>query len=394
MPRRQQKGSVLLIVLVTIVFATTALIAFMERADDDLIIPMRHAGANRMRAEAYAALETTLAVLVDFRAANNNVLRSPAEGWDDPLNLDWVQYTPASPDRTVKVTFEDESGKMSLPTVTAQNLTDYFTFYGLSADEVSLLRDSFLVWMQRNYVPSGTGAVDPTTYQQEVIPFTPPGRALRSWDELRSIDGVSEYFFDANGALTPLGKRFTSAYSLYNFPTPNVNGGKPDTLAVLGKLDVSEQQAVLDVLKSSGSGTGMVKTLGFFSQLGDVATAANTVNALTGLGVNITALRINVTVKEGLSVFTLSTVVTWPTNGATLTPAPAPPSQATAANNTTPVTTAALQTPQLNYPYTILDITENDLDPADQPAQAPEPDSDSDAIPLSPDTPFLSPNRT
>ena len=398
MPRRQQQGSVLLIVLVTIVFATTALIAFMERADDDLIVPMRHAGANRMKAEAYAALETTLAVLVDFRVANNNVLRSPAEGWDDPLNLEWVQYAPANPNRTVTVTFEDESAKMSLPTATAQNLIDFFTFYGLPADEANLLKDSLLVWMQRNYTPTGSGAIDPTTYQQEAIPFTPPGRPLRSWEELRSIDGVNEYFFDANGAPTPLGKRFTAAYSLYNFPSPTDNGGKPDTLDVLAKLDVSQQQSVLDHLTGDSTGTGSVKNIGFFTQVGEVATLANVVTTLTGLDVNIAALRINVTVKEGLSVFTLSTVVTWPTNGATLTPAPAPPAQATTAINANPaatVTTAPLQTPQLNYPYIILDLTENDLDPAAPPTQAAEPDTETDpeAVP-SPNTPFLSPNRT
>jgi hypothetical protein len=394
MPRHPQKGSVLLIVLVTVVFATTALIAFMERADDDLIVPMRHAGANRMRAEAYAALETTLAVLVDFRVANNNVLRSPAEGWDDPLNLDWVRYTPANPNRTVTVTFEDESGKMSLPTVTAQNLTDYFTFYGLPADEALLLRDSFLVWMQRNYVPTASGATDPAEYQQEVIPFTPPGRPLRSWEELRSMDGVKDYFFDANGALTPLGKRFISAYSLYNFPTPNVNGGKPDTLAVLAKLEIDEQRAVLDFLKGDSLGAGAVKNLGYFTQVGDVASVANTATSISGLGVNIAALRINVTVKEGLSVFTLSAVVSWPTNGATLTPAPTPPAQAPAASTNT-VTTAPLTAIDLQYPYTILDLSENDLDPAAPPAQAATPESElGDDTPPSANLPFLSPNRT
>ena len=242
-PRQKETGSVLLIVLVTVVFATTALVAFIDRADDDLIVPMRHAGANRMRAEAYAALETTLAVLVDWRAANGNNLRSPAEGWGDPLNLDWVQYAPSS--RKITITYDDESGKIPLPTATAQNLTDFFTFYGESADVAALLTDSLQVWMKRGYTPTASGATDPATFQQDTIPFTAPARALRSWEELRSIDGVNEHFYDANGRFTPLGKRFIGAFSLYSFTTPNVNAGKPDTLAVLAKMDEGQQEAVL-----------------------------------------------------------------------------------------------------------------------------------------------------
>ncbi len=372
MPSRRQKASVLLIVLVTIAFASAALIAFMERADDDLIVPMRQTGANRMRGEAYAALETVLAVLVDFRAANNNNLRHPAEGWDDPLHFDWVNYTPANPNRTVTVTFEDESGKMSLPAAIAngngQNIANFFAFKGLPTEEATLLKDSFLAWTT-TYTPTASGASDATIYQQDTIPFTPPRRSLRSWEELRSIDGVKDYFYDSNGALTELGKRFIGAFSLYNFPSSNVNGGKPDTLAVLANLDIDQQRAVLDYLHGGGAGTASIPNLGYFTNAGQVGTLAGVLSPTAGLDVNITALRINVTVKEGLAVYTLSALVTWP-GGATATAAPAPPAQATTPSNGTTVTTAPLTTPNLQYPYTILDVTENDLDPAEAAAKA------------------------
>ena len=79
-----RRGSVLLIVLVTLVFATSALLLFIEKAGTDLLVPIREADANRLRLEAYSALETTLAVLEDFREVSEG-LHSPAEGWSDPL---------------------------------------------------------------------------------------------------------------------------------------------------------------------------------------------------------------------------------------------------------------------------------------------------------------------
>lgn len=375
MSRRGQHASVILMVLVTIAFASAALLAFIDRASEDLTAPAHAATANRLRGEAYSAMETVLATLVDFRAANNNTLRSPAEGWawEEMRNYDWVAYTPMVEGRTVSVTFEDESAKLSLPAISDQNLLNYFLYFGLSNDEAAYLRDTLRTWTRANFTPTASGAYTPAQYQQEDLAFTPPGRSLRSWDELASIEGLratgddndATAFYDVNGHLTELGRRFISAFSLYNFPTTNVNGGKSDSLAVLGQMDVQQQQAVLEFLRGENFGApGAVKNLGYFTQIGDVASVANMLSTPTGMGVDITALRINVTVKEGLRVFTLSVLVTWP-GGATAVAAPAPPSQATTANTTNQVTTTPPAAVQLNYPYTILDLRESNLDPAD-----------------------------
>jgi hypothetical protein len=386
MPRpSRQHASVILMVLVSITFASAALLAFIDRASEDLIAPVHAATANRLRPDAYSAMETVLATLGEFRAANGGNLRSPAEGWDWQTMLDeeWVSFAPAG-DRTVTVTFEDESAKLSLPAITDQNLLNYFLYYGLSNDEASYLRDTLRTWVgtgtgtaaRTSFVPTSSGAYTPAQYQQEELPFSPPLRSLRSWAELAAIEGLratgddddATAFYDLNGNLTPLGRRFISAFSLYNFTAPNINGGKPDTLAVLAGLDVQQQQAVLDFLGKKGFGNATVKDLGYFTQVGDLGTVANTLANPTGVGVNVTALRINVTVKEGLAVFTLSVLVTWP-NGATAVPAPTPPAQATTANTNNQITTAVPQTAQLNYPCTILELRESDLDPAETAAQ-------------------------
>src|SRR3954471_22176049 len=93
-----RRGSVLVIVMVTLLFAAFALIAFMERANVDLIVDQREALTRRLRMEAYSALEGTLGVLNDFREVNQG-LHSPAEGWGDPLAF--ANYTPTE-DRKVE----------------------------------------------------------------------------------------------------------------------------------------------------------------------------------------------------------------------------------------------------------------------------------------------------
>ncbi len=76
----------MVIVLVTVLFATFALMAFMDKASTDLIVASRESTSRRLRVEAYSALETTLAVLQNFRTVSGP-LRSPAEGLDGSAGL-------------------------------------------------------------------------------------------------------------------------------------------------------------------------------------------------------------------------------------------------------------------------------------------------------------------
>src|SRR6185369_11990602 len=120
---RARRGSVLVIVMITLLFATFALIAFMEKASVDLIVDQREALTRRLRMEAYSALE----VLNDFREVNQGQ-RSASEGWSDPLGF--AGYTPTE-DRTVEIAFDDESGIISLPRANPTVLTNLFINWGI-----------------------------------------------------------------------------------------------------------------------------------------------------------------------------------------------------------------------------------------------------------------------
>ena len=89
---KRNRGSVLIIVLVTLMFTVLALVAFIDKASTDLIVDTRDTNNRRLRQDAYSALEVTLAVLENFRSIDG-ALRSPIEGWSDPLTF--ASWTPS-----------------------------------------------------------------------------------------------------------------------------------------------------------------------------------------------------------------------------------------------------------------------------------------------------------
>ena len=227
---RPQRASVLVIVMVTLIFTALALTVFLEKASNDLIVEAREADTRRLRQEAYSALETTLAVLEQFRAAFNG-LHSSAEGWADPLGF--AAYAPGD-GRTVEVSFEDESGKLSLPRATGVQLQNLFIAWGLTTADSEKLVDAILGWKQRNH--TYTTALS-TAYEQSVVPYTEPRRSLRSYEELAAIEFARTVFFDENGRATELYRRFIENVSLLNFRESNLNGARSDVLTAVGEFD-------------------------------------------------------------------------------------------------------------------------------------------------------------
>jgi general secretion pathway protein K len=365
------------LVLITLVVVGLAMTLFVEKASNDLLVEVRANDASHLRLEAYSALETTLAVLEDFRATIG-ALHSPAEGWGEPL--DFAAYTPAE-GRAVEVTFVDESGKLSLPNVEPSTLVNLFKTWELSQNDAEKLADALLGWMRPDYIPSAAGAPQPEDYERDEIPFAPPGRSLQSFDELASIDYAREVFYDEHGNRNELWHRFAATFSLFSYDTPNINAAPPDLLAALGDLDTTRQQqrALDDFLGGIDSRAG--GAAGYFANTAEIATLLGGNSPAMSLGVEIKALRIIVTVREGESVYRLNTLVA-PPRGATPpkswletaaaaaasdgTPATAtanPAAAAAAAPGGAPAAASAATATELNYPYTFLEIRENDVIP-------------------------------
>ncbi len=373
------RSSVIILVLVTLLFTTVALTAFIEKAGNDLLVEVRQADARRLRKEAFSALEVTLAVLEDFREADSG-LHSPAEGWGDPLA--WASYTPTE-GRTVEVSFQDESGKLPMAHLNLVTLTNLFTYWQLTPSDAEKLADAIAGWMQTGYVYSS--ALNPD-YQNATIPYAEPGRPMRSFSELASIDVAKEFFFDENGLPNGYYWRFVSDVSLFNFSTPNANGAAPDIMAALGQFTEAQTQQINDYL----NGTGQYAQQGqqWFATTSTLSAIAGLGGNATVFGTTISALRINITVHEGHSQYRLSAVVA-PQGGATsnqtnATNATAAASGTSAATKTsitntalpstkaTSAATAAAASQSINYPFTVLEMLEDDDIPQNPPPPPPQ----------------------
>lgn len=355
--RGDRAGSVLVIVLVTILFATMALVAFVEKAGDDLMVEAREAAARRLRKDAYSALEVTLGVLEDFRLVNG-ALRSPAEGWSEPL--EFAGWEPAD-GHEVEITFDDESGKLSLPHAELVTLVNLFHGWGMPQADAERLADALLGWMKKDHVPSSAHQPD---YDQGPLPYLAPLRPMRSYSELQAIDFARDVFYDEKGQPTELWHRFVAAVSLFDFKETNLNGLNSTLLSDLGIIDAVQQKQFEDF--RNGTGSRARQGPGFFESTADAASVLGTQTA-TGYGTQISALRINVTVRQGRTEFKLSVVVA-PSGGAK-----AVQEVATNTNITTPGDPASASavvpsgsdgekqaaTKKLNYPFTLLEIKEN-----------------------------------
>jgi general secretion pathway protein K len=372
--QRRRRGSVLIIVLITLVFAAFALVTLMDKATNDLLVDHREARTKRLRMEAYSALETTLAVLEDFRAANSG-LHSPAEGWADPLGF--AGFTPAE-GHTIDVSFDDESGKVSLPRADAQSLSRLFQSWQVTQPDADMLADALMGWMHKDHIYSTP--INPD-YEMSAIPYEPPARSLRSYSELAAIDKVREFFYDADGRPNDYWRRFVANVSLFDYAKSNINGASTDALAALGQYDVTQLGTLNDYRKGLGqyssSGPGVIKDLG---QAQAIAGPGGNMNAFS---TTISALRITITVHEGKSDYRVSAVVT-NGNGARVVKETAtsqrPPTSASStrasgsqngpdpsqnANANSPTAGSQTATNQnLRYPFTLLEIRENDEIPS------------------------------
>jgi|CZKI01.1.fsa_nt_gi hypothetical protein len=375
-PRR---SSVIVLVLVMLVFTATALTVFVEKAGTDLLVEVRQADSRRLRQEAFSALEVTLAVLEDFRQADSG-LHSAAEGWGDPLA--WAGWTP-SEGRRVEVSFQDESGKIPLGHADMTTLTNLFEFWQMSPADAEKLADVLLGWMQKGYVYAT--ATTPG-YGQAAVPYAEPERPLRSFGELAAIDFAKDVLFDENGLPNANFWRLVNDVSIFTFSQPNVNGTNADVLASVGQYTDAQRQHISDYL----AGTGQYAQLGqqWFQSSTTLASVAGLGGNAAPFGTTITALRILVTVHEGRSQYRLSAVVA-PQGGATINQTNATNATAAATNASSTTATSVTSTSQpsstasgaataaaasqsINYPFTLLEMLENDEIPQ-PPPDVPQP---------------------
>lgn len=343
---QHRRGSVIVVILALITLAAFLISAFVERTMTEMLVESRARISDRLRVDAHNALEATLAVLADYQAADDG-LRSPAQGWGEPLaGLD----LPGRPGTKVEVAFEDESSRLSLPRLVAQSLEDIGLQIGLQEPEARIFAEALLVWTKADGT-SSRFETDPRNYEYRDPPHHPPARPLESFGELAAIAGVRELLYSEDGRPNERHARFREAVSLYDFPAVNLNTVTSGTLELAG-LDATQAARLLDL--NAGRAARPAGTPPWFRNLAEARTQAGITTPLTGFDTRVHCLRIRVTVREGATAFHLIAVVK---SGAA--PA-APEGRAGAQVPAAPTTASAATTPEksLSYPFTLLDLEE------------------------------------
>lgn len=352
---RAQRGSVILFVLGVVLLTAFLLTRLIDRASTELLAETKAANRAALRDQAYAGLEVTLAVIADVSAADGG-LHAPQQGWDKPL--EYAGYEPP-PGYELSVSFEDETGKLPLATVNEAVLQHYLEGIGASTSDAERLTDAIMAWTKKGYLPASSDA-DPRVYENSPLPYEPPLRALRTFEELRAVSVARELFFDADGRWTELGNRFRADASLYDFKNVNINSAHSSALMGLG-LDPTQAKAVTqEVTAATDPARGDPR---YYRSISEAASVYGGSVTQAGLGADVQCLRIRVAAKQGARLFTLEAVIQ---------PGPgnAQNSGNDAANTVeevdpnapppTPVDPRALTRKSIDYPFRILELREID----------------------------------
>lgn len=319
------RGAVIILVLVTVVLAASLLAAFIHRAGTDLLADARAAAKRELRAEAYSALETMLAVVAAHRAAAGG-LSAPDPAWSGRLAA--AGYEPPT-GFTVELSMEDESGKIPLAQAEPAWLQSIMETAGLDPAAAARLAHAIVRWTR----PAGDDdryEPDAPDYSRHAPPYRPAHRLLLGWRELGAIDLGYGTFFDELGRPTPVTGALMTDFSLHDFTRINLNTASSRVLSLLG-LEPARARALADWREQQLS-AGLP---GYVRSLDELVSAVGPVGIPPSAGYSVAALRITVRVWRG-AIGHGVTVVVVPADGAV-------------ARN------------KLDYPFTVVEINEETL---------------------------------
>lgn len=300
---RRRRGAILLAILVLVVVLSYVILQFIERGLADIAGEGYYVERNRLRLEAWSAMETTLAVLADVRAING-ALHAPAQGWQDPIG-----YAGVEPTRGMRVTirFTDESGRLPVNLLDYNGLYLIFQDMGFEPAVCSVLTNSLLDWIDEDDEARIDGA-EVAEYSRRETPHRAANRPLRNLMELAVVNGFDTHFFDEYGNPNHYFRRFQEIVTLQPVTNLNLNAVNRSVLKSLALFD----DAQIDMLLEHRSGAARLGPDGgprYFSDLSEVTALLGPLPQGARMGVSVEILRIDVSVTEGLSTFALRAVV-------------------------------------------------------------------------------------
>jgi general secretion pathway protein K len=294
MKLQKRKGSVIVVVLVLITLASLLLARFMEDNSLELSMSMHEVDRQRLRVDAMSEMELALGVINEIRAVDLNKIHAPSQGFVDPH-----AYIGIPPREGLEVSFdyEDESSKLPLSSLDKNGLIQLLYALGTEQRDAERISDALIAWTNKKYESIEEEATD-VAYQRAKLSFKPARRPLRSFEELRTIGVVKDFFFDELGNETPLLTSFKECVSLYTFGDTNINTAS-DALLYAQGLD--ERQVGLIREKQSNMKRNITGSPPYFRVTREVRTLIGGNAPLKGFDDEIHLMWIHVTVKEGLA---------------------------------------------------------------------------------------------
>lgn len=294
MKLKKRKGSVIVVVLVLITLASLLLARFMDDNSLELSMAMHDVDRQRLRVEAMSEMELALGVINEIRAIDLNKIHAPSQGFGDPHAYIGI---PVREGLEVKFEYEDESGKIPLSSLDKNGLIQLLYALGAEQRDAERISDALIAWTNKKYEAMEEEATD-ATYQRAKLSFKPARRALRSFEELRTIGVVKDFFFDENGNSTPLLDSFKECVSLYTFGDTNINSAS-DALLYAQGLDENQVKLIRD--KQSNMKQNIAGSPPYFRVTREVRALIGGSAPLKGFDDEIHLVWVHVTVKQGLA---------------------------------------------------------------------------------------------
>lgn len=286
-------------VLVLIIVVSYVLTQFVERAQVEVQGEGYYVERSRLRLEAWSMLEVAVAVLADVKAIDN-ALYSPAQGWADPL-----EYAQIESPEGLNVTFEfiDESAKMGINELDEGSLFLLFDRMEFDLDVSQTLTNSLLDWIDEDDEARIDGG-ESREYSTTDMEMRPSNQALRSLDELSSILGFKDHFFDENGFPNSRFDELAEMLTHHPIQEMNANAASPIALEALAGLN-EIQIETLDEYLVGFDGVAGTEDDNYFAAGGEIIDVIGETEAGVPITHEISILTIKVTVQESGSAYSL-----------------------------------------------------------------------------------------
>lgn len=333
--RRRRKGSVLVAVLAMILLISFLVTRFIEEAVADLEYRSIFNEPAEVRSFTYSMLEVALATIHEVAIIDEGKLHAPEQGWSDPISYAGISIPNGW---EVSIDIQDESGKLSINIMSEEMLNrmleDSFEFdFGTARELSSMLLD----WIDPDESRRLNGA-ESDDYLSRRPAYRAANGPLQSLEELRLIEIWEDEFFDENGTPNELFTKLEGMVSVSSSGPANMNSSPQSVLEILALQDGYDENRIFDGLDE----------LPYLSTLPGSANSQNS-------GVEISLLRVTVTLTRGQVPFTVSAMVepNFSTDGAS-GGGSAPGSN----SDDAPITGTTEEQDAIQYPFKIIQLSE------------------------------------